>query len=126
MANLKEHIKIWRCISLALFVLFSMSSCSAKQSILNSFDLEFSGTVNKTRATGNPINSCSFVRLTNNKGAVTRSVLKSANYSGYDNNGIGLSERWLHAASPNNNAGVITGSSPPKYILFKRLKVYLA
>jgi hypothetical protein len=126
MLNIKEHIKISKCITLALFVLFALSSCSARQSILSSFDIGFSGTLNKTRAAGKPINSCSFIAQKNDKGAFTRSVLKIADYQGRKKIDSGLSKWSFIATYTNKNTGLIPGSWPPKYILFKRLKVYLA
>jgi len=122
MVNLKEHVKIGKPIALMLLVLFSLSPCSAKQRLLDAFNIDYSSPLNKTRAAGNANNSCSFNTIT----AVSRSFIKLKKDQVYSNTNFSTFDRLRNTSTLDHGSGLRAGSSPPKYILYKRLKVYLA
>ncbi|PRY50343.1 hypothetical protein B0I27_10965 [Arcticibacter pallidicorallinus] len=125
MMNL-SHNRIWKGIFLMLFAMFSLSPCSAKQSVLQTFDLEFGRNANKTKATGNMINGCSIVKHSRGKALVNPSVIKLLPHHQSDHDTVERSESAVIGILVNNSVGIKTAGRLPQYILFKRFKVHLA
>lgn len=121
-----SHNEIWKGIFLMLFVLFSLSPCPAKQSALQTFDLELGRNVNKTKATGNLIKGCSFVKHSPAKVLANPSVTKLLPHHQCDHHTAERSESAVIGILVNNSVGIKTAGSLPQYILFKRFKVHLA
>ncbi|WP_047442631.1 hypothetical protein [Chryseobacterium sp. JAH] len=122
MSNLKLHLPIYKAIVLMLVVAFSLSPCSLKRDVLGIFDIQHISTVNKVKTTTPTFSSCQSFS-SNSKVSVFKAdskfkddffsaLLNSCNYS---------SEKKTHRLK--NYSGNTSGNSPPKYILFKRLKI---
>ncbi|WP_407427171.1 hypothetical protein [Arcticibacter sp.] len=124
MVRLKKHIQVGKRIALMLLVLFSLSPCSAKQRLLATLNIDYNNHLNKTRATAHLYN-CSSNTVTSSKAEVARFFIELKKDQLYRNANLNMLDKLLHKSALERIAR-LGGSSPPKYILFKRLKIYLA
>ncbi len=106
-----------------LVVVFSLSPCSVKRNVLDLFDIQYISGLNKVKTTSGPSFSCDTASA-----STQVSVSKSKS--------IRLTESFMYSNTVAKNireeklffnkySGHSTGNSPPKYILFKRLKLSL-
>ncbi|MEG1592464.1 hypothetical protein [Chryseobacterium sp.] len=125
MSNIKLHIKFYRAIVMMLVVAFSLSPCSLKREVLEVFDIQHIGTLNKVKTTAPSFSACESFN-SSSKVSVSKSDFKFK--------GIAFSD-FLQSGNLNfekptffqkNYSGNTSGNSPPKYILFKRLKLDMA
>lgn len=124
MHNSGVHMKTYKAIITMLILVFSLSPCSVKRNVLDIFDIQFISGLNKIKTTSSLSFSC------DSASASSRiSVSKNKTQSQYRNPFSDFSSTTGNSVekkiSFNNYSGHSTGNSPPKYILFKRLKLNL-
>ncbi|PIF46738.1 hypothetical protein CLU96_3778 [Chryseobacterium sp. 52] len=108
-----------------LVVVFSLSPCSLKRDVLNIFDIQHISGLNKVKITAGPASTCELsTETSSSKAAFAKADRKIKDKSFFlnsaSNSGFGEKKIILNAYS-----GETSGNSPPKYILFKRLKLHL-
>ncbi|MGH1518195.1 hypothetical protein [Chryseobacterium sp. JK1] len=124
MSNKKVYISFCKIIVLMVILVFSLSPCSVKRNVLDIFDIQYISGLNKVKITPETFSACdsfsasskaSFSKATaiKHKGAFPAIHFTSKN--------IRVEKIFF-----NDYSGHSTGNSPPKYILFKRLKLSLA
>ncbi len=124
MPNSGVHMKNYKAIITVLILVFSLSPCSVKRNVLDIFDIQFISGLNKVKTTSSISFSCdaasasSGISVLKNK---TQSQHKDSFSDFYSAIGNSVEKRIFF----NNYSGHSTGNSPPKYILFKRLKLNL-
>lgn len=115
-------MKFYRAIAMMLVVAFSLSPCSLKRDVLEVFDIQHIGTLNKVKTTAPSFSGCESFN-SSSKISVSKADFKFK--------GIALSD-FLQSVNLNfekpifsqkSYSGNTSGNSPPKYILFKRLKL---
>lgn len=121
MSNIKLHMKIYKAVVM-LLVVFSLSPCSLKRNVLDIFDIQHISALNKTKTTAPSFSGCESFNSSSKisvskadfkfKGIVLSDFLQSVNFN---------SEKPIF--SQKSYSGNTSGNSPPKYILFKRLKL---
>ena len=124
MHNSGVHMKTYKAIITMLILVFSLSPCSVKRNVLDIFDIQFISGLNKIKTTSSISFSCDVASATSGI-----SFSKNKTQSQYKNSFPGFSSTTGNSVekkiSFNNYSGHSTGNSPPKYILFKRLKLNL-
>lgn len=121
MPKIGIHIKNFRRIALVWFLLFSLSSCIVKKVLFHAVNVNYEKPLNKSRTTA-PTSICSY--LENDKRQV--SVAKISKESEEITTVIFFSHLYFatHTAKFHiDYSKTFSGSSPPKYILYKRLKI---
>ncbi|MEN5306864.1 hypothetical protein ABE425_05070 [Chryseobacterium cucumeris] len=117
-------MKTYKAIITMLILVFSLSPCSVKRNVLDIFDIQFISGLNKIKTTSSISFSCDVASATSGI-----SVSKNKTQSQYKNSFPGFSSTTGNSVekriSFNNYSGHSTGNSPPKYILFKRLRLNL-
>ncbi|WP_123962707.1 hypothetical protein [Chryseobacterium sp. 5_R23647] len=125
MSNIKLHMKLYRAIAMMLVVAFSLSPCSLKREVLEVFDIQHISALNKIKTTAPSFSGCESFN-SSSKISVSKADFKFK--------GIALSD-FLQSVNLNfekpifsqkSYSGNTSGNSPPKYILFKRLKLDMA
>lgn len=118
------HMKTYKAVVTMLILLFSLSPCSVKRNVLDIFDIEFISGLNKVKTTSFLSFSCDVASASS---GLSVSKIKAQNQH----------NKFLSGFTPavhnsveekiflNTYSGYSTGNSPPKYILFKRLKLNL-
>lgn len=106
------------------FVLFALSPCSVKKFLLNVVESEYNQPLNKSRTTF-PTNSCQYSQNEIRQNTVIKQSenkvqIEPVDYSVRKK----ISVRVVNIR--NSYSKTFSGNSPPKYILFKRLKLDLA
>lgn len=124
MSNTGVHMKIYKAVITMLILVFSLSPCSVKRNILDIFDIQYISGLNKVKTTSGFSPSCDIV-TSSSRISVSKAAAKFKDkgyflnlYSAAKNTG---EEKFFF----NEYSGQATGNSPPKYILFKRLKLSL-
>lgn len=107
-----------------LVVVFSLSPCSVKRDLLGIFDIQHISSLNKIKTTANPGFNCdSSTELSSRRIVNSKADFRSIEVFSFTSN---LSSYFPeNTIAHNNYSGTTTGNSPPKYILFKRLKLHL-
>lgn len=124
MSDTKIHMKTYKAIITMLILVFSLSPCSVKRNVLDIFDIQYISGLNKVKTISGSSLNCD-TSTTSSKISISKAEAKS-NYK---------SSLWSDSTTPKNTgenqllfnkySGHTTGNSPPKYILFKRLKLNL-
>lgn len=124
MPNSGVHMKNYKAVITVLILAFSLSPCAVKRNVLDIFDIQFISGLNKVKTTSSLSFSCdaasasSGISVVKNK---TQNQYKDYFSDLYTTKGNSFEKKiFLNAYS-----GHSTGNSPPKYILFKRLKLNL-
>jgi|SRR5690606_28777716 len=124
MSKKKKHIKYLKHIISMLFLLFSLSPCTVKEALFKSVSTDYAKPLNKSKTTI-PTSSC-FHSSTKNlqisvveKSEISKQI-EPVNF--FDNPFFSI----LSAKVYNKYSKTSSGTSPPKYILYKRLKIDLA
>lgn len=124
MPNSRVHMKTYKAIITMLILVFSLSPCSVKRNVLDIFDIQYISGLNKVKTISSLSFSCdaasasSGISVSKNK---VQNRYKDSFYSFYSTLGKPFKEKVFL----NKYSGYSTGNSPPKYILFKRLKLNL-
>ncbi len=107
-----------------LILVFSLSPCPVKRNILDIFDIQYISGLNKVKTTSSLSFSCDEASVSSGI-----SVSKNKVQNQYNKFLSGLTAAAVSSVEEkiflNNYSGHSTGNSPPKYILFKRLKLNL-
>ncbi|MDP9960522.1 hypothetical protein J2T04_002406 [Chryseobacterium lathyri] len=119
---MKNH----KAFIMMLILAFSLSPCSVKRDILGIFDIQHTSGLNKIKTTTGSVSVCDLSSDTSS----ARTILskadakhKSKGFLFNLNTVLSFGEKKI---TFNKYSGHSTGNSPPKYILFKRLKLDLA
>ncbi|WP_124533763.1 hypothetical protein [Chryseobacterium sp. KBW03] len=117
-------MKTYKAVITMLILVFSLSPCSVKRNVLDIFDIQYISGLNKVKTTSSLSFSCDSASASSGI-----SVLKNKVQSRYKES---FSDIYFDAGNSfeekiffNQYSGHSTGNSPPKYILFKRLKLNL-
>ncbi|WP_123902698.1 hypothetical protein [Chryseobacterium elymi] len=119
---MKNH----KALIMMLILVFSLSPCSVKRDFLGIFDIQHISGLNKVKITAGTVSICGLSADTSS----VRTILSKADTKF-------KSKRFLFSLNAaysfgeekidfNQYSGQTSGNSPPKYILFKRLKLDLA
>lgn len=119
-----NHIKKLKNIILMFFVVFSLSPCPVKAVVFGTVNIDYSQPLNKFKVSGQ-LNSCQFSSQDNQQ----ISVSEKAKFNRHK-------EPDYHVENPCydgfcevdfiNYSTTLSGNDPPKYILYKRLKLDVA
>lgn len=124
MQKVKSHIKNLKHLLWVWIVFFALSPCVVKEAIFNIVDIEYNQPLNKSKSTA-PTKTCQYSQNDIQK----YSVAKQSNIAKHTEaekltvnvllviRCIGLNTSFSKTTS---------GNSPPKYILYKRLKLDVA
>lgn len=122
MSNTKVHMKTYKAIITMLILVFSLSPCSVKRNVLDIFDIQYISGLNKVKTTSGLSQNCDIAN-TSSKTSVSKTEAK-VKYKkflfAFDATAKNIGEEKIFF---NEYSGHTTGNSPPKYILFKRLKL---
>ncbi|UKB80966.1 hypothetical protein [Chryseobacterium sp. MEBOG07] len=117
-------MKTYKAVITMLILVFSLSPCSVKRNVLDIFDIQYISGLNKVKTTSSLSFSCDAASASSGV-----SVSKARAQCRYKES---LSGIYFAAGNSfeekiffNQYSGHSTGNSPPKYILFKRLKLNL-
>ncbi len=124
MSGKEIHIKKFRHIVLMWLVLFSLSPCTVKEALFHSVNTDYAKPLNKSKTT-TPTSSCSYSSTENLQISVVKKSeiskqIEPVNF--FDNPFFTI----LSATVYNEYSKTSSGNSPPKYILYKRLKIDIA
>lgn len=118
------HMKTYKAVVTMLILVFSLSPCSVKRNVLDIFDIEFISGLNKVKTTSFLSFSCDAASASS---GLSVSKIKAQNQ--YNKFLSGFTPAVHNSVEEktflNTYSGLSTGNSPPKYILFKRLKLNL-
>ena len=124
MPNTGNHLKNFKHIVWMCFVLFSLSPCTVKEALVSSVNADYANPINKSR-TSIPTNSCSYSQNERQQVSVVKKSKTNKQIEPIDI--IGHHPFPVHSAKVYNNfSNTTSGNSPPKYILYKRLKIDIA
>lgn len=124
MSHPRSHNGLYKAVTILLLLVFSLSPCSVKRDLLNIFDIEHIATLNKVKTTITSTTSCdiSFQNYSTESTFKADKKVQKSDFSFPIN---------LYLKNPETEkklsdySKTTTGNSPPKYILFKRLKLDL-
>ncbi|MCT2561717.1 hypothetical protein [Chryseobacterium herbae] len=118
-------MKNYKALIMMLILAFSLSPCSVKRDLLGIFDVQYISGLNKVKTTDSVQSySCdSATERFSGRASASKSVLKSKEKK-YFTDTTRLPEETI-IRFQNKYSGTTTGNSPPKYILFKRLKLHV-
>ncbi|WP_278352150.1 hypothetical protein [Chryseobacterium gleum] len=118
------HTKTYKAVVTMLILVFSLSPCSVKRIVLDIFDIEFISGLNKVKTTSFLSFSCDVASASSDLSVSKIKVQNQHNklLSGFTPAVHNSVEEKIFL---NIYSGHSTGNSPPKYILFKRLKLNL-
>jgi hypothetical protein len=124
MTSTKIYINFYKTIVVILLLAFSLSPCSVKRDVLAVFDIQHLSTLNKVKTTANPKGNCNIAHHnSSSKTSVSKANFKLNEVFPFKLNSVAnFSEDKIFQ---NNYTGATSGNSPPKYILFKQLKLNL-
>lgn len=125
MQALRIHMKNYRAFLMMLILAFSLSPCSVKRDVLNIFDIQYISGLNKVKTVVAEGSVCDLsAENSSNRTAFAKSDLKikSRGFALHSNTVLYFGEVKI---TFNDYSGHASGNSPPKYILFKRLKLNL-
>ncbi|MEG0926943.1 hypothetical protein [Chryseobacterium sp.] len=122
MSNTKVHMKTYRAIITMLILVFSLSPCSVKRNVLDIFDIQYISGLNKVKTTSGLSQNCD-IATHSSKTSVSKTEARISDkkfFFAFDFTTSNIGEEKIFF---NEYSGHTTGNSPPKYILFKRLKL---
>lgn len=118
------HMKTYKTVITMLVLVFSLSPCSVKRNVLDIFDIQYISGLNKVKITSSLSFSCDMASASTGVSvskAKIQGQYKDSFFNFYSTAGNSVEEKIAF----NEYSGHSTGNSPPKYILFKRLKLNL-
>ncbi|ROI06517.1 hypothetical protein EGI16_01010 [Chryseobacterium sp. G0240] len=123
MSNTRFHTRIYKAILMMLILVFSLSPCSVKRDLLDIFDIQHISGLNKVKTTTSASFSCDAASSIEISVSKTKVQYRYKGFSsGFYSMAVNSVEEKIFS---NEYSGYSTGNSPPKYILFKRLKLSL-
>ncbi|SIR58637.1 hypothetical protein SAMN05880573_12837 [Chryseobacterium sp. RU33C] len=124
MPNSGFHMKNYKAVITVLILVFSLSPCSVKRNVLDIFDVQLISGLNKAKTTASISFSC-YSAFASSEAAVSKTKIHHRYNKFLSGFNSGKSNFFEEKAFLNNYSGYSTGNSPPKYILFKRLRLHL-
>lgn len=124
MPKMKIHIKIFRHIVFMWFVLFSLSPCTVKETLFLTVNTDYAKPLNKSKTTTST-SFCSYSKNENQKISVVKKSEINKQVESVDL----FYNKWLAESFTkiyNDYSKTSSGNSPPKYILYKRMKIDIA
>jgi len=124
MLGTRTYINFYKTIVVILLLAFSLSPCSVKRDVLGVFDIQHLSTLNKVKTTVSPTVNCDFAHHNfSSKTSISKADFKfNEAFSFKLNSVLNFSEDTIFQ---NKYSGNTSGNSPPKYILFKQLRLNL-
>lgn len=124
MLKVESNIKNTRHILLMWFVLFSLSPCIVKEALFHSVNAEYSKPLHKSKTTTSS-SLCQYSasegqHISDKKHLKNKKQIQPVNSA--DNQYVIVRSDQAQ----NNYSKTFSGNSPPKYILYKRLKIDVA
>ncbi|KAA5533979.1 hypothetical protein [Paenimyroides baculatum] len=121
MLQTKSHIRNFRHIVLMWFMLFSLSPCTVKEAMLSTANTAYAKPLNISKATA-AVGSCLYLQDKSQQISVAYKFTVNKQFDGVDFCG-----NQYFGAHPTKVCSTYqktsSGNSPPKYILYKRLKI---
>ncbi len=117
----KNHIRNTKHFFLTWFVLFALSPCVVKEALFSQVNITYAKPLNKSKTTS-LTNSCQYSQNDNQQISVSKQLKINKEIepvSSFDN-------PYFVIYRPKINSKyykTFSGNSPPKYILYKRLKI---
>lgn len=123
MHAIAKHISTLKHLLTMCLLLFALSSCAVKESLLGLVQTDYAKPANRSQTTTQN-GFCSYTAATGKEASVT-DHLKIKNRKESDlftgNNLLGISSK----KTTQLYSKTFSGNSPPKYILYKRLKLHI-
>lgn len=124
MSITRTYLNFYKTIVVILLLAFSLSPCSVKRDLLGVFDIQHLSTLNKVKTTVSPKANCDFAHHNfSSKTSVLKADFKFNEVFSFKLSSV------LHFSEDiifqNKYSGATSGNSPPKYILFKQLRLNL-
>lgn len=118
------HIRTYKAVITMLILVFSLSPCPVKRDVLDIFDIQYISGLNKVKTTSGLSTNCD-ISSTSSKISISKTDAKIKQKKSFLD--FNVDSRSAEEENPflNEYSGHTTGNSPPKYILFKRLKLNL-
>lgn len=116
-----KHIHTAKHLFMMCFLLFALNSCAVKESLLGLVQTDYAKPTNRSQTTAQN-GFCSYTAATGKETSVTdQSKIKNRKESDLftENNLLGISSK----KTTQLYSKTFSGNSPPKYILYKRLKL---
>lgn len=123
MSKIKANIKNLKSILLMLMVLFVLAPCSVKATVINTDNFAYETPLNLTKTTVK-LNQCQNVMAlehTKNSFEIAKSIVYHPALNSIHKNFLNQKEQQFIL----NDSETAKSNAPPKYILFKRLKIAL-
>lgn len=117
-------MKTYKAFVMMLVLVFSLSPCSLKRDLLDIFDIQHISSLNKVKTTTGSTFSCDSSNETSS-GRIAISKKEVKINGSFPSKLISISDFSKDKSFQINYSGTTTGSSPPKYILFKQLRLNL-
>jgi len=117
-------MKTSKAIITVLILVFSLSPCSVKRNVLDIFDIQFISGLNKVKTTSSISFSCDAASASSGT-LVLKTQTQGQHKDSFPHFYSAIGNSVEKKIFLNNYSGHSTGNSPPKYILFKRLKLNL-
>ena len=124
MPNLKTYIYLCKQLCLVWVLLFSLAPCAVKDFLGSSLDSNFQRSLNKTKSTSTPGSCLIFLDIIGEASAAQENDLKRSIPAKYGFPTVHF--QFLEGTNEVVYTYIRTGNSPPKYILYKRLKIDIA
>lgn len=125
MLSTRTYINFYKTIVVILLLAYSLSPCSVKRDVLSVFDIQHLSTLNKTKTTVSSIANCVFVHQNfSSKTSVSKVDFGSKDFFSFKFNST--SNFPGVTIYQNKYSGATIGNIPPKYILFKQLRLNVA
>lgn len=118
-----RHIHTAKHLFMACFLLFALSSCAVKESFLGLVQTDYAKPANRSQTTAQN-GFCSYTVATGKEASVTaHSKIKSRKESDLFSGNYMLA--ICSKKTQQSYSKTFSGNSPPKYILYKRLKLHI-
>ncbi|BAP32731.1 uncharacterized protein CHSO_3694 [Chryseobacterium sp. StRB126] len=124
MSDTRIHIRTYKAIITMLILVFSLSPCSVKRDVLDIFDIQYISGLNKVKTTSGLSLNCD-ISSTSSKIPISKTYARIKQKGSFLNFNVSSKNTGEENLNFNTYSGRTTGNSPPKYILFKRLKLNL-
>ncbi|SDJ17654.1 hypothetical protein [Chryseobacterium jejuense] len=124
MSNTRIHIRTYKAVITMLILVFSLSPCSVKRDVLDIFDIQYISGLNKVKTTSGLSSNCD-ISSTSSRISISKADAKVKQKGSFLNFNVSAKNAGEENFNFNKYSGRTTGNSPPKYILFKRLKLNL-
>lgn len=122
MATLNRHTKHLRYLLLGWFIMFALSPCVIKEAYLELVGVAYAKPLNKNKAT--TTSYCQYIRH-GDQTTVARTTVTNPNRKTWFATLVHPMSTYV-ALLQSKLPATCSGNSPPKYILYKRLKIALA